>query len=214
MNSVMIVDDNMTLARLTARNLERDIPGLNVLAVSSCREARQAVETLSPSVVVADLTLEDGNGVELFRELSQHCPGLSGILISGEVQPESILEGLFAVLMKPYEADTLTDLVIKAIETGEPGSDTVGKRMPLVACGGYRSHYVRNLLGDLILGLRVLSRELKDQAHDPAAVCRLIDRRFDDLCKVVMEVSSLLPLCPKTPRSDKITGRSPKVMHD
>ncbi len=196
MSSVMIVDDNTTLARLTARNLERDIPGLHVHTVNSCSEARQALETFSPSVLVADLKLEDGSGLDLTKELTECRPGLSAILISGEEQPASLGDHIFAVLVKPYEASVLANLVVRALEGRNRGPETGGKRKPVAACAGYKSHYVRNLLGDLVLGLRILSRELKEQAHNPEAVVGLAEERFDELCEVVMEVSALLPVCP------------------
>jgi FixJ family two-component response regulator len=214
MNSVLIVDDNRTLARLTARNLERDIPGLQVHTVSSCRDARQALETLSPSVLVADLRLEDGSGFDLAGELAECRPGLSVILISGEEHPPLCGDRIFAMVMKPYEAAALADLVRRAIEKGKLVPKTEGERKPAVACAGYRSHYVRNLLGDLVLSLRVLSRELKDQAHNPAAVVKLAEQRFDYLCEMVMEVSALLPVCPQNTASEESPIQVPIVQPD
>lgn len=214
MNSVLIVDDNMTLARLTARNLERDIPGLLVHAVRSCRDARQALETLSPSVLVADLRLEDGNGLDLAEEFAECRPALSVILISGEEQPTSSGDHIFAVVMKPYEAAALADLVRRAIEKEEQVPKTEGQRKPAAVCGGYRSHHVRNLLGDLVLGLRILSRELKEQAHNPVAVVKLAEQRFDDLCEMVMEVSTLLPVCPPNTASAESSIKVPIVQPD
>ena len=115
MPTVMIVDDNTTLAYCTARNLQRDIQGLEVVTVGSCREARKAFQESLPSVAIVDFQLEDGNGMDLCREISQHASGVSTILISGEVPPRPLANDLFGFLLKPYDAEALVALVNEAL---------------------------------------------------------------------------------------------------
>ena len=84
---VLIVDDNPTLLHFTARNLQRDLGDVEVVTAVSCKTARSAAAERQPAVVVADLKLGDGSGLELVEEMSKTDPGLAAIIVSGEEIP-------------------------------------------------------------------------------------------------------------------------------
>jgi DNA-binding NtrC family response regulator len=195
MPTVMIVDDNMTLAYCTARNLQRDIQGLKVVTVASCREARKAFEQNPPSVAIVDFQLGDGNGIDLCHEISQRASDVSTILISGEVPPQPLANDLFGFLLKPYDAEVLVALVNEALA----GNDFTAKERPLprhyVPCEGYDRHRLRNRLGELVVALRSFEKDLRERAHDPEAIRKTVDRYVDTLCETALEVASGLPEC-------------------
>jgi DNA-binding NtrC family response regulator len=196
MSAVLIVDDNATLAYFTARNLQRDIPGLDVVTSSSCSEARIEAAKERPSVIIVDYKLHDGDGYDLIREISGSCPGVASILVSGETVPEEVLNGdLFGFLLKPYEADALMDLVKSALKERKPVIERA-ENAPPVQCEGYDRHLVQNRLAGLLAGIRALGADLKFHAEDPQSVLEVLDQYLDRLCDVVVEVSGLLPHCP------------------
>ncbi|MEJ2716881.1 MAG: response regulator [Deltaproteobacteria bacterium] len=193
--TVLIVDDNDTLAFFTARNLQRDIEGLEVFTAKSCAEARAEAAKHNPSVVIADLKLMDGNGLDLVRELGERFPHLETILISGEEPPPLGRGDLFAFLAKPYEADTLVQMVRQALagEAPQPPSEA---QIETEDCVGYDRHLVKNRLAGLLAGLRAFGADLRAEIDNPEAIKATVDEYVDRLCASVTEVSNMLPKCP------------------
>jgi DNA-binding NtrC family response regulator len=196
MRTVLIVDDNVTLAYFTARNLQRDIADLEVVTSSSCSEARIAAAKKAPSVIIVDYKLQDGDGYELIREISSADPDMASILISGEAVPERVLNGdLFGFLLKPYEAEALLSLVNSALTDRKPPARS-SENAPLAECEGYDRHLVQNRLAGLLAGIRALGADVRFHANDPKCVSEVLDEYLDRLCDVVVEVSQMLPRCP------------------
>lgn len=194
--TVLIVDDNDTLAFFTARNLQRDIEDLKVFTAKSCLEARGEADKHHPSVLIADLKLADGNGLDLVRELSERFPHLESILISGEEPPPFGRNTLFGYLAKPYEADTLVQMVRQAL-AGEAAQESPEPQIESVECTGYDRHLVRNRLAGLLAGLRAFGADLRAEIDDPEAIKATVDEYVDRLCASVTEVSNMLPKCPQ-----------------
>jgi len=191
----MIVDDNATLAYFTARNLEKGIHGLEVITAASCQEARAAAKKHVPSVLIADIKLTDGNGIDLVNEMLDRFPAMLAILISGDPPVKSVRDDLFGFLLKPYEAEELVNLVKMALARSRPPKREPEPPEP-EHCNGYDRHKLRNRLGELVVGLRAFGQELRDRSGDSEAVRRTVDEYLDQLCSTAMEVSRELPRCP------------------
>lgn len=79
---VLLVDDHPIVRQGLSRIIANE-PGLAVCGeAESVREARQAVRDLEPDVVVVDLSLKEGDGIELVRELRAHHPALPLLVLS------------------------------------------------------------------------------------------------------------------------------------
>jgi ActR/RegA family two-component response regulator len=195
MSTVLIVDDNAMLAYFTARNLQREIKGLEVIIAASVAEAKRAVHQTRPSLVIVDVKLSDGCGLDLVKELTALYPGISGILISGEVVPASVRPDLFGFLLKPYEAEAIVDMVRQALAGNSPSPETPPASPPL-PCKGYDRHKIQNRLAILLAGLRNLGADLTAQGNDPRVVDRILHEDIEELCATVMEISHGLPVCP------------------
>ncbi len=195
MPTVMIVDDNATLVYFTARNLEKGIHGLEVITAASCEEARTAAKKYAPSVLIADIKLADGNGIDLVNEMLDRYPDMLAILISGDPPVKSVRDDLFGFLLKPYEAEELVDLVKMALERNVPPQREAEPTAPEL-CNGYDRHKLCNRLGELVVGLRAFGQEVRDRSADSEAVRRTVDAYLDRLCSTAMEVSRELPRCP------------------
>ncbi len=78
--------------------------GARIRRADCLRSARRHLQVYRPSVVVVDLGLPDGNGVDLIRELNEAQPRVQAILAtSGEnqLEAEAVAAGADGFLMKP-----------------------------------------------------------------------------------------------------------------
>ena len=88
---VLLVDDHPIVRQGLSRIIANE-PGLAVCGeAETVREARQAVRDLEPDVVVVDLSLKEGDGIELVRELRAHHPALPLLVLS--MHDESVYAG-------------------------------------------------------------------------------------------------------------------------
>lgn len=79
---VLLVDDHPIVRQGLARIIAGE-PGLEVCGeADTVRAARRAVRDLEPDVVVVDLSLREGDGMELVRELHAHHPDLPLLVLS------------------------------------------------------------------------------------------------------------------------------------
>jgi DNA-binding response OmpR family regulator len=85
--TVLCVDDDTHLRPLVARILEK--AGFAVTQVATCAEAKNAMLKETPTVVVLDVDLPDGNGFEIAKEWrGSGQPSLPILFISGGEQTE------------------------------------------------------------------------------------------------------------------------------
>jgi CheY-like chemotaxis protein len=195
MQRILIVDDNTTLAYFTARNLERDIQDLTVSIAASCADAREQIEENFFSVMITDLNLSDGNGLDFVNEVRSRFPEMSAILISGEEPPHELRSDLHGFLRKPYEAPSLSALVRGALAKEPESFRQAVDVSALEKCRGYNHHYVRNQLSALLAGLRAFGADLREGASSPETVNKTVDEYLDRLCGYVHEVTKELPVC-------------------
>lgn len=83
--TVLVVEDEPTLRASVVRGLARAMRA-NVLGVGSVSEARRALETTPPDVMVSDIDLPDGTGLELFAELDARGLRIPVIFVSSYVR--------------------------------------------------------------------------------------------------------------------------------
>ena len=198
MRKILIVDDNTTLAYFTARNLERDVTDLTVSTAAGCSEAWKELRENAFSVVIVDFNLSDGNGIDLINQIHEQFPEVSAILISGQARPQELKSNIYAFLLKPYEAKSLSDLVLSALAEQTGTADVRPRTVletPSTDCAGYNSHHVRNQLSALLVGLRSFGADLRSNAHNPEEVGRTVEEYLDKLCNYVHEVGRELPEC-------------------
>ena len=94
--------------------------GYTALGTRSTLQAHEALKTDSFDIVMADLRLEDGNGLDLLRQVRQLSPRTYGILMTGyatmDTAVEAIRIGLFDYLIKPVLPAQL-DLLLQRLES-------------------------------------------------------------------------------------------------
>ena len=119
---VMIVDDH-EVVREGLRALLNRRPGMTVVAeAGNVAQAVQLALKEKPKVVVMDVRLPDGSGVEACREIRAQLPETRMIMLTSYADDEaviaSILAGASAYLLKQTRGQQLADAV-EAVAKGE-----------------------------------------------------------------------------------------------
>ncbi len=115
---ILIVDDDDALRRMLVDFLTSE--GYTALGMRSIQQAEEALRTDTFDLVIADLRLENGSGLDLLKQLKQLAPRSYGILMTGyatmETAVEAIRIGLFDYMIKPILPAQL-DLVLHRLES-------------------------------------------------------------------------------------------------
>jgi DNA-binding NtrC family response regulator len=110
-NRVLIVDDHFDTLQSIVRLLQRN--GYAVCPATTYREATEVAMREGCKLLVSDITLPDGSGLDLMRQLAPD--GVLGIAISGHASPDDAhaahVAGFKAYLVKPIRfADLMESL--------------------------------------------------------------------------------------------------------
>jgi two-component system response regulator PilR (NtrC family) len=118
---VLIVDDEPDLVELVALTLSR--MGLAHAAAGSLREAQRQVLTESFDLVLCDMRLPDGNGLDLLEWMQQRRPGLPCAVITAHGNVETAVRalklGAFDFVSKPLDLAQLRRLITSALKLAE-----------------------------------------------------------------------------------------------
>lgn len=117
---ILIVDDEDELrAFFTQILLEK---GYDVTAVATARQALRALHSFEFELVVLDLSLPDGDGLAITRQIRAEIPHLHILAISGfmvgDMPHEVIAAGASATLQKPTSSSALRLTVSELVATG------------------------------------------------------------------------------------------------
>lgn len=120
--SVMVVDDHPLFRQGVVATL-REAEGFSVVAeVDSLAEARVRFRTTRPAVVLLDITLPDGNGMELVPELLAEAPETRIAMLTSADDTDTVLNSLRAgaagFIVKGTSASDLVG-ALRAICKGE-----------------------------------------------------------------------------------------------
>ena len=117
--TILVVDDQDSIRHFVSKALEDE--GYGVRTAESVRETRQAIEQDMPDMLLLDLKLPDGTGLELLREVKRLQPEVPIILMTafGEVETavEAMSAGAYWFVKKPFQNEELLALVARALES-------------------------------------------------------------------------------------------------
>jgi two-component system, NtrC family, sensor kinase len=130
---VLIVDDSLTV-RMSLSDLLKDA-GLDSIACSTVAGARQALGENTFALVILDVLLPDGNGVDLLREIraTPQAAATTVMMLSTESEVRDRIRGLTTgadeYVGKPYDPTYLVgrarELVRRGAGEAAPGKETV-----------------------------------------------------------------------------------------
>jgi len=110
MSQILLIDDDQELCELLGAWLKQE--GFEVTACHAGSEARDQLREATPDVVVLDVMLPDGSGLELLKQLRNDHPQLPVLMLSGRGEPLDRILGLELgaddYLAKPCDPRELT----------------------------------------------------------------------------------------------------------
>jgi DNA-binding NtrC family response regulator len=114
---IFVLDDEAVTVKRIYQALKRD--GYQVEGFISGQEALDRIQVEPPDLVVMDIRLEDGDGVELMQHMRTIAPGLAVILMTGYASIEHAVnatkKGAFHYLEKPFKLTDLRRLIQDAL---------------------------------------------------------------------------------------------------
>lgn len=118
MNKILIIDDEPTIRMLLSRILE--LEGYEVLKAKDRATALYTLKKQAVQVVLCDVFLPDGNGVDMVEELQQLVPAAKIILLTahGNIPDgvQAIKNGAFDYIVKGDDNRKIIPIVNRAID--------------------------------------------------------------------------------------------------
>jgi DNA-binding NtrC family response regulator len=109
--ALVVEDDPLTLRALSTLV---ELEGFSVRRAASITEARRELQRERPDVVLCDVVLPDGKGMEILS-LAREQPGTEVILITGNASVDTAIEalrlGAYDLLLKPLDEGRLKTLL-------------------------------------------------------------------------------------------------------
>lgn len=117
-NRVLIVEDE-AISRLLLELTLSDA-GLEVRSASTREEALSLAREFQPSLLLTDISLADGSGMELVREIRAFLD-IRAVALTGrereDMSPDGSSDGFDGWLTKPADMEQVCELALKLLKT-------------------------------------------------------------------------------------------------
>lgn len=118
---VMIVDDHEIVRRGIAEVIDREEDLEVVAEAGTVEDALRRATLVKPDVILVDLQLPDGTGVDIMRSLSASDPQIRSVVLTSfdddNALSESVAAGALAFILKSVRSGEITD-VVRAVAAG------------------------------------------------------------------------------------------------
>lgn len=121
MPSILIVEDDITFALMLNTWLSKK--GFNVKSISSTGDARQAIEKENYDLLISDLRLPDGSGIDLLKWIHENNKELPVIVMTSYADIQSAVQamklGASDYIAKPLNPEDLLSKINETIKVEE-----------------------------------------------------------------------------------------------
>ena len=118
MSKILIIDDENQIRQLLSRIIA--LEGYEVIQAADCKSGLKQLELHSPEVILCDVFLPDGNGVDLVSIIKKNSPTSEVILLTahGNIPDgvQAIKNGAFDYITKGDDNNRIIPLLSKATE--------------------------------------------------------------------------------------------------
>ena len=130
--TVLVVDDDPAICVVGGEALRRQ--GHKVKIAGSIRERTALMESFSPDILITDVMLPDGDGLDGVAEIIERKPDLNVIILSAQNTLNTAIrateKGAFEYLPKPFDLNELTRAVADALGHRSGGADASEQGLP------------------------------------------------------------------------------------
>src|SRR4051794_41036221 len=116
--NILVIDDDAEIRELLVQILQRT--GFQVSQVKDGAGLKDALGRLQPEVVLLDFKLPDATGLDLLPQIKKEWPEAEVIMLTGhatyDVAVEAIKRGAFHFQEKPFDPESLLNLIKRALE--------------------------------------------------------------------------------------------------
>ncbi len=130
---ILVVDDEPSMLEFLGLLLEE--VGYEVSTAGSVSEGRKVFSEGEFDLVLCDIIMPDGNGLDLLRDIKSHNASTSVIMMTAYTSTKSAIEamkrGAYDYVSKPFDVDELKVVIQKAIEKTELVDENVYLRREL-----------------------------------------------------------------------------------
>ncbi|HEX3637525.1 MAG TPA: nitrogen regulation protein NR(I), partial [Paraburkholderia sp.] len=131
MKPIWIVDDDQSIRWVLEKALARE--NFATRSFANVREASAALDHDSPQVLVSDIRMPGGSGLELLQTVRDKVPGLPVIIMTAFSDLDSAVAafqgGAFEYLAKPFDVDKAVELIRRAVDESMRGEQTWDDRV-------------------------------------------------------------------------------------
>ncbi|HRC87568.1 MAG TPA: sigma-54 dependent transcriptional regulator, partial [Thermoanaerobaculia bacterium] len=131
--SILIVDDERSLLDFLSILLEPE--GYQIHTAGSVSEAHKVLAATLPDLVLCDIMMPDGNGLDLLKEIKEKTPHTSVVMMTAYTSTKAAIEamklGAYDYISKPFDNDELKVVIEKALERTELLDENVYLRREL-----------------------------------------------------------------------------------
>jgi two-component system nitrogen regulation response regulator GlnG len=137
MKPIWIIDDDKSIRWVFEKALART--DLEFKTFPSVVDALNALDHEQPQVVVSDIRMPNGSGLDLLSEMKRRYPDIPVIIMTAYSDLESAVAafqgGAFEYLAKPFDVDQAIDIIKRAVEestrqASENGFSSVAEDTP------------------------------------------------------------------------------------
>jgi two-component system, NtrC family, response regulator len=143
--TILLIDDEEKLRSLLKRIIS--LEGFTILEAATLKAANKILEKENIDVVLCDVKLPDGDGVDFTQHTKSRFPSVEIILLTayGKIADgvQAIKNGAFDYIIKGDDNDKIIPLLNRALEKGQ-----LQKRIELLEKQVGRKYSFENILGD------------------------------------------------------------------
>jgi two-component system response regulator PilR (NtrC family) len=119
LTQLLIVDDEASLLEFLALLFQEE--GLRVTTADCATRARELLHQDSFDLVLCDITMPDGSGLDLLEEIKEECGERTAVIMmtaytSTAAAVEAMKRGAYDYVSKPFDVEELKVLVKKALD--------------------------------------------------------------------------------------------------
>ncbi len=119
---ILIVDDEVYVGKFLSDFIATINPEIQIKSIQKASECIRTFEEYEPDIILLDIHLGDGNGIDILRELKNRGGRFEVLMISGNASLEDAVQaikyGAYDFLLKPFsDLQILEKSIVRAIDS-------------------------------------------------------------------------------------------------